>query len=329
MPKPTPRPRRIDVVFAQRPPVPQIALAVCGHDGGPFRYHAVAEDRAWSGQLDAPNKETAILDAIGAILTDAPELDRVRFLVSLQAKSRLWRCTHEIAALFPGVSVEWPGVSGLRLMEAAKAGLATLHSADGPPQRSAESPPRPTDMSPLWVATDGSVRRKFSGFGWLASNGQCGLHGYRHSKRLDGTKIVLISELRAIFDAVRNLQQPLILMSDSKLAIEMVKMWMDGEDVLPRGYKTERSGGTPAVLVSAQRLIYSQRERVTAVWVRGHQGEPLNEGADALARLAQRRAADPVDLAMPEYHRRAKGLAEAFAKEFSRVRSVGQAPLVA
>lgn len=320
MPKPTPRPRRIDVAFVQRPRVPEIAIAVCGQEGGPFRYHAVSEDRTWSGQLDAPNKETAIFDAIAVIRDDAPELGPVRFLVSLQAKSPLWRYTDEIAALVPGVSVGWPGLSGLPLMEAAKAGLTAQPT---------EVPPQSTDMSPLWVATDGSVRRKFSGFGWLASNGQYGLHGYRHSKTLHGTKVVLISELRAINDAVRNLQRPLTVMSDSKLAIEMIKRWMDGDSVLPQGYTTERPGGKPAALVSAQRLIHSQREWLTPVWVKGHQGEPLNENADALARLAQRRAANPVDLRTPEYHRRADGLADAFSKQFNFLREAGRAPLAA
>ncbi|MGE2736059.1 hypothetical protein [Mycolicibacterium vaccae] len=47
---------------------------------------------------------------------------------------------------------------------------------------------------------------------------------------------------------------------------------------------TRLSGKTPG-LVRAQRMIYEERERITPVWVKGQRGEPLNEGADALARL--------------------------------------------
>ena len=74
-----------------------------------------------------------------------------------------------------------------------------------------------------------------------------------HSKLRHGTKIVLISELRAIGDAVRKLRdRPLTLVSDSKLATRMVTRWMNGDDVLPPGYTTERANGKPAGLVTAR-----------------------------------------------------------------------------
>ena len=258
----------------------------------------------------------------------APEMDRVRFLVSLKATSPLWRHAGEIAALLPGSSVEWPGVTGLPLMEAARAGLVPPVVETPQPEPAPcppETPPPPPDLSPLTVATDGSVRGSFTGFGWLASNGQFGLHGLRHSKLRHGTKIVLISELRAIGDAVRELRhRPLTLVSDSKLAIRMVTQWMSRDDVLPPGYTTERADGKPAGLVTARQLIHEQRDRITPLWVKGHQGEPLNEGADALARLARRYAAGAPDLTPAEYHRRAESLAEAFSKEFRRLQEVGQ-----
>ena len=333
MPKPQPRPPRVDVTPVQAGPIATVAIAVCHDCGGAFRYHAVGAEQSWSGQVDAPSKEVAIFDAMAAIRADAPKMDRVRFLVSLRATSPLWRHTDEIAALLPGASVEWPGVTDLPLMEATRACLVPPvvdtpqpEPAPCPPQ----TPPPPPDLSPLTVATDGSVRGSFTGFGWLASNGRFGMLGFRHSRTQVGTNVVLISELRAIGDAVRKLRyRPLTLVSDSRLAIRMVTRWMNEDDVLPPGYTTERADGKPAGLVTARQLIHAQRDRITPLWVKGHQGEPLNEGADALARLARRYAAGASDLTPAEYHRRAEGLAEAFCKEFRRLQEVGQSPLLA
>jgi ribonuclease HI len=310
-----------------------VAIAVHHDSGSGFCYHAVGADRCWFGLLDAASPEVAIVDAMVAIRADAPEMDRVRFLVSLPGTSPLWRHAEEIGALLPGSSVEWPALTDLPLMETAKAGLAPPivqtpqpETAPGPP----EAPPPPPDLSALTVATDGSVRGSFSGFGWLASNGQFGMLGFHHRGTQVGTKVVLIAELRAIADAVRELRyRPLTLVSDSKLAIRTVTRWMNGDDVLPDGSSTESADGKPAGLVTAPQLIYAQRDRITPIWGKGHQGEPLNEGADALARLARRYAAGPCGLTPTEYHRRAEGLAEAFSKEFRRLQEVGQSPLPA
>ena len=51
--------------------------------------------------------------------------------------------------------------------------------------------------------------------------------------------------------------------------------------------------------------------------MKGHCGDPLNEGADALARLASRYARGDDDLTPKEYDRRAAGLAASFAAEFA------------
>ena len=70
--------------------------------------------------------------------------------------------------------------------------------------------------------------------------------------------------------------------------------------------------------MEAQNRIHAQRTRIDIQWQRGRQGDPLNEGADALARLASRRFASKGELSATEYHQRAAGLATAFAAEFRR-----------
>jgi hypothetical protein len=87
-PKPQPRPPRVDVIPVRASLIATVAI-VC-HDGdGAFRYHAVGAEQSWSGRVDAPSKEVAIVDAMAAIRANAPEMDQVRFLVSLQATTPL------------------------------------------------------------------------------------------------------------------------------------------------------------------------------------------------------------------------------------------------
>ena len=321
-PKPCARPRRIDLAPARPRSITSVAIAFADKKGPVFRYYAVsAEQTDWSGVVQADTVDAAVIDLVGQIRADAAGMGRVRFLIALPATSPLWRHAPEVGALLPGVSVEMPALADQDLMKAARTALLI----DAPEPEPAPAPPPeepPADLSPVWVATDGSVRRKFTGLGWLASNGGYGMLGFKHSTKQIGANVVLISELRAIGDAVRKLRgRDITLMSDSRLAVAMVKRWMDGEVVLPEGYTTERGDGKQAGLVQAQRLIHAQRERLTPMWMKGHRGEPLNEGADALARLASRFATGTSELTTDEYHRRAADLAKEFAKEFNRQRA--------
>lgn len=127
---------------------------------------------------------------------------------------------------------------------------------------------------------------------------------------------MLIAKLRAINDAVRRLTyRHLTLLTDSRAAITMLRRWTAGDDVLPDGYTTERRKGS-AGLVEAQRRIRLQQNRIDVRWVPGHRGNLLNEGVDALARLASRFARRDGGLTGAQYRERAAGIADAFSTAF-------------
>lgn len=309
-PVPTPRPPRTDVAFAQPRRVTSVAIALSDRFGPVFRFHACSASASWSGSVEAATVEAAVIDVIRRIRSHGPAMDMARFLVGLGPASPLWRHTLEVSALLPGVSIEKPQPADNALMHAAHAALWTKSQIRATVCNSS---------SPVWAATDGSVRGKFTGYGWLASTGEYGLCGFRHSTKQIGSKAVLIAELRAVDAAVRILHsEHITVISDSQDAIAMIEGWMAGQTNLPAGYTTARADGQPAGLVAAQRRLHAQQDRITLSWVKSHHGHPLNEGADALARLARRYAAGADDLTAAEYQRRAAGLAEAFAAEFRR-----------
>lgn len=302
-PKPQFMPRPVDIVSARSRPMTTVALAVRGCGRSVFAYSASSDAQRWSGTVEAESADTATLDAISRI-RETSAAERIRFLVQVPARSTLWALRDEVALLMPGVWIERARLSDEELMRRAWAGLREV-----------------TAPAPVCVATDGSVRGKFTGYGWLASSGEYGLQGLRHSTKLIGPQVVLVAELRAIGAAVQKLRgRDITVLSDSKPAVEMVQRWRDGDDLLPEGYAIYRESGKTPGLVRARQMIREDRDRITPVWVKGHRGEPLNEGADALARLASRYALGDSMLDGVEYHRRADELAATFSREFNRQR---------
>ncbi|MDG4663709.1 RNase H family protein [Mycobacterium sp. 236(2023)] len=293
-PKPVATARPVDVVAPRSRPAMTVAVAVASRGRSVFAYSACSAGQRWSGTVEAESADTAVLDAINRV-REASDVERIKFLVALPTRSTLWALRDEVALLMPGVWIERPRFSDEALVHRAHAVLREV-------------------QAPVCVATDGSVRGKITGYGWLASTGEYGLQGFRHSVRLIGPQVVLVAELRAIAAAVQHLRgRDITVLCDSTLAVAMVKRWMAGEDVLPEGYSAYRQSGKTPGLVRARQMIFEERDRITPVWVKGHQGEPLNEGADALARLASRFALGDSMLDGPEYHRRSADLAETFS----------------
>lgn len=310
VPKPQARPQRVDLAVAEPLPVESIAIDVAATDAG-YLYGAVSGIRSWTGLVSAPSAEVAALDAIERICTDFPERQRLRFLLNIGNGSPIWQYAEQIAAATTNWWIERPTRPFRPLAGAATAYLDHL--------RHTPRPLSPVDRGPLTVATDGSVREKAAGFGWLAASGAYDICGYRSTLKRLGREPVLVTELCAIGSAVLGLpRHTLLVLSDSRSAIEMVNRWKRRDFVLPVGYP-DTNCATVWNLAWIQRRIFAERKRITLQWVPGHHGEPLNEGADALARLGSRYQRGDRDLDEIEYRRRAAGIAKGFAAQYQRI----------
>lgn len=300
-PLPRARAKPVDLAFARPRPPETIAIAIGAVDFG-YRYAAVGELQSWKGFIVAPTKEAALLEVIARIRAEHGRHLRMRFLVNLKASSPLWREAHQIHWW-----IERPDTAEQPLVDAAAELLR--HNPSAPPIS------LPVTLDPMTVAADGSVRGKHAGFAWLSNTGHYGVAGYRSSAKTVGKQPVLVAELLAIGDAVCELtRRQLSITSDSQDAVATVARWKRGDTSMPVDYPAD------GPLHVARRQIHADRERIDVRWAPGHRGEPLNEGADALARLASRHRRGDHDLRDDdEYRRRAAGIAEGFASEFRRV----------
>lgn len=304
-PFPRPRPSRPQPVRTD-PPFPSVAVKVAAAATA-YRYFATTGERSWHGVITAPTREVALLDIITTIHAEIGAGRPLRFLLTVPPYNRIWQHRNELATL--GYLIERGTLQDQPLLTAASAGLDATAPAD--PPAATITGVRPA----LTVATDGSVRKSCTGLGWLASNGRYGLRGARHPVSAIGPQAVLLAELGAIGDAVLSLSaHPLTLISDSTEAVAMVHQWMAGHDILPAGYPNT---GKPGSLVAARHQIYTARDRLSCRWAKGHRGEPLNEGADALARLASRYVRGDSGLTDSDYRHRAAGLAQGFSEAFA------------
>jgi hypothetical protein len=143
-PTPQPTPRPVDIVPARSRPVLSVAVAIGCRGRSVYAYSASADAQRWSGTVEAESVDTAILDVIRGIRA-ASDVERIRFLVQLPMRSALWALRDEVALLMPGVWIERPRLSDEELVRRAVTGL------------------RAVAVAPVCVATDGSVRGKFTG----------------------------------------------------------------------------------------------------------------------------------------------------------------------
>ncbi len=160
--------------------------------------------------------------------------------------------------------------------------------------------------TPLTVGVDGSYKltitpdkvTKPMSWAYLTTDGHYGLGtsivpgnvvGGRPAPNGSDPERTLQAELRAMANALQVIPAgtPVTILSDSKDAIGFMHLWRTGHQVWPSGYNPERAGGRESTLGRLARRALEDGDAITVDWVPGHTGHPLNEAADALARMAR------------------------------------------
>lgn len=108
-----------------------------------------------------------------------------------------------------------------------------------------------------------------------------------------------IAELSAALNGLKATPEGAVvtLMSDSQYVIKGLTEWRAGW--VKRGWRN--AAGEPISNLELWKSLFAEYDKrnVTAKWVRGHNGDPLNEEADALAVSAVVNARDAATVSRP------------------------------
>ncbi len=140
------------------------------------------------------------------------------------------------------------------------------------------------------IATDGACRGNPGPGGWAAI-----LRAGGREKVISGFAPSTTNnrmELTAALEALRALTRPaeITLETDSRYLVDGMTRWLPGW--VRNGWKT--AGKKPVANVDLWQALAEAAapHRIRWLWVRGHNGHPLNERADALANAAIDRMRD-------------------------------------
>lgn len=219
--------------------------------------------------------------------------------VLVQPAGEAWEHVPEFAAKFTRNVCETPAPGRAPTGSESRFGLARTKAAgsDKLTLKDAIAELAVPAGAPVTIAVDGSYKltvaeekvSKPMSYGWLTTDGRYGLGTAIVPGRIVGDQRALQAELRAIVAALTAVGEshPVTVLSDSRSAIDFMLLWRDGHQVMPGGYDLVRSGGRESTLARLARRAAEAGDRITMRWVPGHSGHPLNEGADALAKIAR------------------------------------------
>lgn len=140
-------------------------------------------------------------------------------------------------------------------------------------------------MNPIEIYTDGACRGNPGPGGWGAL-----LKSASTKKELFGGERLTTNnrmELTAVIEALAALRRPchVTLHVDSQYVLKGMTEWMTGWKA--RGWKTATRQAVKNVDLwqRLDELVNTSDHKIDWRWVRGHNGDPGNERADALANL--------------------------------------------
>ncbi|HSP56950.1 MAG TPA: ribonuclease HI [Halomonas sp.] len=144
--------------------------------------------------------------------------------------------------------------------------------------------PKDADLPRVTIYTDGACRGNPGPGGWGAL-----MVSGRHEKPLNGFEAVTTNnrmELMAAIMSLRELKRPcrIELWTDSEYLRKGITEWIHGW--IKRGWKTAARQPVKNAELWRELLEETHRHRIDWHWVKGHNGHPGNERADALANAA-------------------------------------------
>ncbi|MFT3660148.1 MAG: hypothetical protein QM809_01760 [Gordonia sp. (in: high G+C Gram-positive bacteria)] len=297
---PTARPLAAGIVFPRIRPVVDVHLVVMRFGHGRFRYRAQAGGQQWHGEIQAGFARVALLDVVVAVRREIDTDTGLRVVARFPGPPVTHPHATALEAHFPGVRIEIE--RGRDAPDLDRIQRRLTHEIRVAAHR----------LPVLTIGADGSVTRRHSGYGWLSEHGDHGSTAYADTGLTRHRDRIVVAELRAVAAAVdAHRGRRLKILSDSRNALALLDRWRTGERALPHGYDAWKH--LPAALHTLHDDVAAEHSQVAYEWVPGHRGQPLNEGADSLARLATRRADHPEALTEREHRRRAADLAAAFS----------------
>jgi len=99
-------------------------------------------------------------------------------------------------------------------------------------------------------------------------------------------------ELQGVIEGLKALKEPceVELISDSKYVVQAINEWLEGW--IRNNWKTAGKKPVKNLEMWQEYVTISQPHKITATWVKGHNGHPQNERCDQLAREEAKRLKD-------------------------------------
>jgi len=148
-------------------------------------------------------------------------------------------------------------------------------------------------LPPIRVYTDGSSRKtKTGGWGVIIINQGVETEMSGHAFETTNNRMELEGPIRAL--EVLPAGRPAHITTDSQYVQKGIEEWI--KDWRRRGWRTASNEPVKNVDLWKQLEALCAERKVTWAWVRGHNGDPYNERADALAQFASLHAQELLGL---------------------------------